>query len=225
MNFGVCFLASWLSFLKFAHILKNTLPAPDTRRRPRQRRSRETVEAILEAVIRILKKEGFAAINTNRIAEVAGVSIGSVYQYFPEKRSIFAALHQRHMEQIDRAVETTVVRQASASLQEFFVAMVDALIEAHNDDPELYHLLFTEVPHRADTARHFAERQHGTFRQAIAARTHELRKERDPDRLAFVVSHMVESLIHGALYRRPPGLSLEKARKETVRAILAYLQA
>jgi AcrR family transcriptional regulator len=64
-------------------------------------RSHQTVEAILHAVIRILKREGFEAITTNRIAEVAGVSIGSVYQYFPDKRAIFVALHQRHIEQID----------------------------------------------------------------------------------------------------------------------------
>lgn len=199
--------------------------ATDTRRRPTQRRSRETVEAILEAVVRILKREGFAPINTNRIAEVAGVSIGSVYQYFPDKRSIFAALHQRHMEQIDRAIETTLVQQASASLEDLFLALIDALIEAHTDDPELYHLLFTEVPHRADTTRHFAERQHGVFRQAIAARAHELKKQRDLDRQAFIVSHLVESLVHGILYRRPPGLSLEKAKKETLRALLAYLES
>jgi hypothetical protein len=52
------------------------------RREPRQRRARVTVEAVLDAVVRILKREGFEALTTNRIAEVAGVSIGSVYQYF-----------------------------------------------------------------------------------------------------------------------------------------------
>jgi AcrR family transcriptional regulator len=71
------------------------------RRKPQQYRWHQTVEAILHAVIRILKREGFEAITTNRIAEVAGVSIGSVYQYFPDKRAIFVALHQRHIEQID----------------------------------------------------------------------------------------------------------------------------
>ena len=53
------------------------------RRRPKQRRSRQTVEAVLDAVVRLLKRGGSKTITTNRIAEVAGVSIGSVYQYFP----------------------------------------------------------------------------------------------------------------------------------------------
>jgi hypothetical protein len=58
------------------------------RRRPKQRRAHQTVEAVLDAVARVLKREGVNAVTTNRIAEVAGVSIGSVYQYFPDKRSL-----------------------------------------------------------------------------------------------------------------------------------------
>lgn len=86
------------------------------RRRPKQRRARETVEAILDAVTKILKREGSQALTTNRIADVAGVSIGSLYQYFPDKRAIFIALHRRHIEQMDRLVERTdprILRSAS----------------------------------------------------------------------------------------------------------------
>jgi AcrR family transcriptional regulator len=89
-----------------------------TRRRPKQRRAQETVEAVLDAVVRILKREGVGAVSTNRIAAVAGVSIGSVYQYFPDKRAIFLALHERHAEQIGRLVESTLIKHADASLEE-----------------------------------------------------------------------------------------------------------
>lgn len=195
------------------------------RRTPKQLRSRQTVEVILDAVVRILKREGFAAITTNRIAEVAGVSIGSLYQYFPDKQSIFVALHGRHIEQIDRVIQTTLVEHASSNLEELIRAMVDAMIEAHLEDPELYELLATEVPHRADGTRHFAERLHGAFRLAIASRTEDLRRGRDLDSLTFVVTHVVESLSHGALFRRPPRLSLEEAKREIVRAVMAYLRA
>jgi AcrR family transcriptional regulator len=75
---------------------------PVRRRHPRQDRAQQTVEAILDGVVRILKREGFAAITTNHIAEIAGVSIGSLYQYFPDKSAIFVALHGRHIEEIDR---------------------------------------------------------------------------------------------------------------------------
>ncbi len=200
------------------------LAAGLVRRRPRQRRARQTVEAILDAVIRVLKREGFNAVTTNRIAEVAGVSIGSVYQYFPDKRAIFIELHQRHLEQIDRLVEITLVQHARSSLEELMRALVDAMVDAHKQDPELYDLLSSQVPHRAGGTRDFAVRLHGAFRLAIAARQG-LKKGHDPDSAAFVVTNMVEALSHAAALRRPHGLSLNDAKEEAVRAVLAYLNA
>ncbi len=67
-----------------------TLPAP--RKRPRQARSFATFEAILEAAARILESLGFAGFNTNAVAELAGVSIGSLYQYFPSKEALIVEL-------------------------------------------------------------------------------------------------------------------------------------
>jgi AcrR family transcriptional regulator len=195
------------------------------RRRPKQRRARQTVEAVLDAVIRLLKREGSGAITTNRIAEVAGVSIGSVYQYFPDKRAIFTALHQRHVDQIDRMVQTKLVEHAASSIEELVRAMVEAMVEVHATDPELYELLMTEVPHRADGTRDFAVRLHGAFLLAISSRAHELKKGRDLNNVVFVVTHMVEALCHGAVLRRPARMSLKDAKEEVVRAILAYLRA
>jgi AcrR family transcriptional regulator len=199
------------------------------RRQPRQRRARQTVEAILDAVVRILKREGFDAITTNHIAEIAGVSIGSLYQYFPDKSAIFVALHARHIEEIDRVVQKTLVEHASSSLEELLRALVDAMIGAHVHDPELFELLASEVPHRAGGSRHFAVRLHGAFRLAIVARTgelgHGMKRGRSLDKMAFVAAHMVESLAHGALFHRPQGLALSEAKAEIVRAVLAYLRA
>lgn len=215
----------------FAHILfilsSMTSKAARTagRRRPKQRRARQTVEAVLDAVIRLLKRNGSRAITTNRIAEVAGVSIGSVYQYFPNKRAIYAALHQRHIEEIDRVVESTLVKHAAASLEGLVRALVEAMVEAHATDPELYHLLLAEVPHRADGTHDFAVRLHGAFRLAISSKAGELRKGRNLDKIVFVVAHMVDALSHGAVLRRPAGISLKEAKEEAVRATLAYLRA
>jgi AcrR family transcriptional regulator len=193
------------------------------RRRPKQRRARQTVEAMLDAVVRILKHEG--AITTNRIAEVAGVSIGSVYQYFPDKGAIFAALHERHVQEIDRMVHTVLVEHAASSLEEFVRAMVEGMVKAHEGDPELYEMLMTVVPHRAGESRDFAVRLHGAFRLAIAARAREIKKRRQLDKVVFVVTHMVDALSHGAALRRPPGVSLREAKEETVRAVMAYLRS
>jgi len=67
------------------------------RKSPLQRRSAETVDVIVEASARILETKGFEAFNTNGIAEMAGVSIGSLYQYFPGKYALLSALIERQM--------------------------------------------------------------------------------------------------------------------------------
>jgi AcrR family transcriptional regulator len=195
------------------------------RRRPRQRRARETVEAVLDAVIRILKRDGYRAITTNRIAEVAGVSIGSVYQYFPDKASIFNSLHQRHIDQIDRMVQSKLVEHASSPLEDLIRAMIEAMVDAHATDPELYELLLTEVPHKADGTKEFAVRLHGAFRLAISSSAHQWKKRRDLDTVVFIVVNMVEALSHAAVLRRPATLRLADAKEEVVRAVLAYLRA
>src|SRR5271163_4316862 len=108
------------------------------RRKPKQRRSRQTVEAVLGAVVRVLKREGPDAVTTNRVAEVAGLSIGSVYQYFPDKRAIFVALHRRHIQEVDRLIEAKLVENATAPLEQFVRAMIETMVNAHRKDPELY---------------------------------------------------------------------------------------
>ena len=104
-------------------------------------------------------------------------------------------------------------------------AMIEAMIDAHVTDPELYELLLTEVPHKADGTKEFAVRLHGAFRLAISSRAHELKKRRDLDMVVFIVANMVEALSHGAVLRRPATLSLDDAKEEVVSAVLSYLRA
>lgn len=195
------------------------------RRLPKQLRARQTVDVVLSAAVKVLKQDGPSALNTNRIAEVAGVSIGSVYQYFPDKHAIFVALHQRHVEQIDRILQTTLLEHAASSLDDLVRAMVEAMVKAHVVDPELHNLLSNEVPHRADGTKDFADRLHGAFRLAIASKLPKPISDRDLDTATFVVANMVDALSHAAALRRPAGLSLAAAKEEAVRAVLAYLQA
>jgi len=195
------------------------------RRRPTQLRARQTVEAILDAVLRVLKREGAGAITTNRIAEVAGVSIGSLYQYFPDKQAIFAALHARHLEQIDRTIQTALIEHATSLIEDLIRALIDAMVDAHSTSPEFHEFLSTQVPHRKDGSLDFAPRLHGAFLIAFSARANELRFGEDLDAVVFDVGHMIDALSHGAALRRPANLSLESAKAEAVSAILAYLRS
>jgi AcrR family transcriptional regulator len=183
-----------------------------------------TVEAMLDAAIKLLKRGGASAITTNRIAEAAGVSIGSVYQYFPNKRAIFIALHDRHIRQVDSVMHRRMAESADAALDELIASLIDGMIEAHAADPELPDLLQAEVPHRANGTREFAVRLHSAFRSALAPHARELGGRTDLDMRAFVVGNMVDALGHAMVLRRPPGSSLSRARAEMLRAILVYLR-
>lgn len=199
-------------------------PASPNRRKPKQQRAIATVEAVLDAAVRILKREGASSLTTNRIAEVAGVSIGSVYQYFPDKAAIFSALHRRHVQEIDAVIERTLVAHASSPLPTWVAAIVDAMLDAHATDPVLYQALMERVTHRTADTGEFPLRMHAPFRLALASRTHEIGRRRNLDRTAFVVVHMVDALTHGILLRRPRALSVDEARRETIAAILDYLR-
>lgn len=84
--------------------------ATQRRRAPRQERAQVTVEAIFEAVAQIVATEGEAALTTNRIAERAGVSVGSLYQYFPSKEAIVTALLDRHCTQVMHALDALLAQ-------------------------------------------------------------------------------------------------------------------
>lgn len=191
------------------------------RRAPKQDRARATVDAMLDSVGRILKQGGVDAVTTNRVAEVAGVSIGSVYQYFADKRAIFMALHERHAEEMCALVESTLVEHASDSLPVTIRALIDALVTAHGKDAELNALMWKEVPHRSAGSEERAARLNGAWRLTLATRTRLRRAELD--RVVFFVIPMVESLVH-AVMARPASMSAATAKAEAVRAIMAYVE-
>lgn len=87
------------------------------RRTPRQERSRSTVDAIFEAAARVVDEAGMPGATTGRIAHVAGVSIGSLYQYFPRKEALFGALTERAMETDLQRVREAVDRARDMSLE------------------------------------------------------------------------------------------------------------
>src|SRR5262245_47873619 len=116
------------------------------RKRPRQDRSRETVATILDATTRILVKHGFDGLTTNGVAKLAGVSIGSLYQYFPNKEALVAALFERHAEEMRAAIQAELARVATLPIPQAARAVIELTITAHRIDPELHRVLTEQVP-------------------------------------------------------------------------------
>jgi AcrR family transcriptional regulator len=204
--------------------MKRRAKESSARRVPTQQRAQVTVEAMLDAAVKLLKRGGASSITTNRIAETAGVSVGSVYQYFPNKRAIFIALHERHISQVDGVIIGCLAKSADLTLEELVASLVDGMINLHQADPELSELLQAEVPHRAEGSRDFSVRLRVPFRKALALHTREMCRTTDLDLRVFFLSNMIDALGHAIVLRRPTGFSLARARAEAARAINAYLR-
>lgn len=110
------------------------------RKTPRQRRSQETVAAILEASARILELDGLSGFNTNAVALCAGVSIGSLYQFFPSKNAILVALIEKY-----EAVMYVQFREIfnlihGYSLEHSLQMLIRTMLETHRDRPALHRI-------------------------------------------------------------------------------------
>jgi AcrR family transcriptional regulator len=184
------------------------------RRIPRQQRSRQTVEAVLAAVPLVVKRHGAAAITTNRIAEVAGVSIGSLYQYFPDKKSVFGALHERHIGDVRNILERGIAAHTSSSFSELVVDLVEELVDLHSVQTELHQLISASVD---EGPEHFRRALRAAFEQAISQCGSE-----NMNRILFVLPSLVEGVVHGVTLSP---LTSREAKGEAVKATLAYLSA
>ncbi|MBB4571199.1 TetR/AcrR family transcriptional regulator [Rhizobium leucaenae] len=184
------------------------------RRIPRQHRSRQTVEAVLAAVPLVLKRHGVASITTNRIAEVAGVSIGSLYQYFPDKSSVFSALHERHVGDVRNILERNIAAPKSSSFRELVVDLVEELVDLHSVETELHQLVSASVDQGPE---HFRRALRAVFERAMAQCGSE-----NMNRILFVLPSLVEGVVHGVTLSP---LTSSQAKGEAVKATLAYLSA
>jgi AcrR family transcriptional regulator len=100
------------------------------RKQPVQRRSSDTVAAVFEATIQVLLRDGFDRLTTTRVAERAGVSVGTLYQYFPNKNALIAAVHQRHLDDIVSVVETACIARHGNTLYAMMHTICNTFIDA-----------------------------------------------------------------------------------------------
>ena len=110
---------------------------PDPRKRPRQARSMVTFEAILEAAARILESLGFTGFNTNAVAELAGVSIGSLYQYFPSKDALIVELIRRERAKLSHHIVEAIQQHEAVDLKEKLKLIIQAAVQHQLSRPQL----------------------------------------------------------------------------------------
>ena len=203
-------------------------PPTKPRKHASQERSRATVDALVEATARILVRDGFDKASTNRIAEEAGVSIGSLYQYYPCKEALVAAVIDRHNRETMKVVRGALTEVASQPIEKAVRRLVTVAIEAHRVDPKLHRVLAEQIPRtgRLEKVEVFNREIYSLFRAYLEDRSNRLRKV-DPGLATFVCVTSIEALAHTAVLHRSDMLSDEAVAllvDEATRLVVGYLQ-
>jgi AcrR family transcriptional regulator len=182
------------------------------------------VDALLEATARILIREGFGNASTNRIAEVAGVSVGSLYQYFPSKE----ALVDRHRQEISRAVQGELAEAIKLPLGRAVRKLVAVAVKAHRIDPALHRALTEQIPRvgRLEKAETFNRENYALFQAYLERRRDEIRVV-DLELAAFVCVTSIEALTHTAVLHQKlvSDEATEALVDEATRLVVGYLTA
>lgn len=126
----------------------------EPRKMPVQGRSKATAAAIRDATARILAEEGYAAINTNRVADLAGVSVGSLYQYFPNKAALVGAVAVHRAEAMVEMLTTGIQNCAQDDMTTLVRKLIRAAFQAHSENPRLRCALIEQLPRLGAPARY-----------------------------------------------------------------------
>ena len=200
-------------------------PPTKPRKNALQARSRATVDALVEATARIPVREGFEKASTNRIAEIAGVSVGSLYQYFPSKEALVAAVIDRHNEEIMQVVRAALT---DMPIEKGVRRLVTVAIEAHRIDPKLHRVLAEQIPRTGQLAEveAFNREVHTLVRAYLESRRKEMRRI-DPGLATFICVSAIEAVAHNTVLNQAEMLSDKTVRTlvdETTRMVVGYLR-
>jgi len=197
------------------------------RKAAKQERAQLTVEAILEAASQVFERHGYAHASTNRIAERAGVSIGSLYQYFPNKDAILVALARRHLEEGMTVLAPQLQRLGAGEAWDAVLPdVVDAMVAMHAVAPMLHRCLFEETRLPKELREELEALEDALVdltAKALAADP--ARAPGDTRLAASIVVNAIEGLTHRLVLRPLAGVDSERVSEEITTLVRAYVQA
>jgi AcrR family transcriptional regulator len=182
------------------------------------------VEAILQGTIRVLVTRGYEGTTTIAVAGRAGVSVGSLYQYFPNKESLVAALVERHSEEIIACIDAALENIGHLGPRHAVEALIRAAMNAHRIDPALHKVLSEQAPRigrikvAMDTSKVITERLARYLSNHRAAL-----RGRDPEIAAFIVETAVEAITHRSVIDSPGAMPDARIEAEATDLVLRYL--
>ena len=197
------------------------------RKAPTQERSRATVEAVLAGAVRLFATHGYARTSTNQIARLAGVSVGSLYQYFPNKDAILAALLGRHMAEVERVIDESLVEllDPKRPLRDAVGRMLHRFVALHERDPLLTRAVEQQVGQmpRLPETRHHAEQEYVATLQRVLEGRREVRPG-DRQLMARVLFEATETVVAWLAHGRAGDLDRQAALDEAVELICRYVE-
>jgi AcrR family transcriptional regulator len=196
----------------------------EARKSPRQERSRRTVEKILDASARIFHEQGYAGATTNDVADEAGVSVGSLYQYFPNKDALLVALTRRHIESTTAGLTYLLVQMsANSGFDTILRRVVDFLVEQHDLD-DLHLLVMHEAPRTHEIS---IELERAKSQLVDLAEQLLVSRINDPQRRTLIARMVVATIdagVHDVILRQPRGKARKAATDITISTALSIIE-
>jgi AcrR family transcriptional regulator len=197
----------------------------EPRKRPVQARSAASVDAILEATVQVLLSVGKERLTTTKVALRAGVSVGTLYQYFPNKSALLQAALTRHLDEVTAAMERVCREQRGKTLKEMATALINAFLEAKMRDAKTSVALYS-VSSDVDGAKIVQQRGMHTNKAVVgmlATSCEPLTK--DPQLVASMMQSAMAGVSRRLLESGAPEKQFDALRQELIFFVCAYLEA
>jgi AcrR family transcriptional regulator len=197
----------------------------EPRKSPVQARSAASVDAILEATIQVLLSLGKERLTTTRVALRAGVSVGTLYQYFPNKSALLQAALRRHLDEVTQAIERVCREQKGNTPREMATALITAFLEAKMRDAKTSVALYS-VSSDVDGAK-IAQQKAARSNRAIAGMLESAREPltKDPQLVASMLQAAMAGVSRRLLESSAPEKQFDALRQELIFFACAYLEA
>jgi AcrR family transcriptional regulator len=195
------------------------------RRSPRQERALATVEVLLTATAQVLVEEGYAKASTNKIARRAGVSVGSLYQYFSDKDALVNALLEQWVERQLALLEELLVALREADAEATVRAVLLGMIQIKQHSPELTRVLYEQIPRTGQFDQ--VERWNRRAAQLLEAHLEARRAQVRPQalgRVAWLLVQIFHGVINHAALNQPELLQEAWLVEELTELVLRYLR-
>lgn len=195
------------------------------RKRPRQARAGVTLDAIFEATIQLLAADGPQRLTMTRVAQRAGVSVGTIYQYLPHKQALIYALNERYLETLAGTIEAACSAQRGSPIDRMVEVLVETYWRAKTERPEVTRALYRSVAEldNALLVEAFATRVDGTTSSMLASAPDATFADLDSVNLTLLT--VIFGTVRNAFERNLPLRSAEALRDQLLLMCRSYIGA